>query len=64
MLESEQIEFQIRALDDFGVKQVGMEWNVIEENQSIEPQRGEFMLAAGSPTITRWTDRPRSKRPR
>ncbi len=50
MLESEQIEFRIRALDDFGVKQIGMEWNVIEEGKSTAAEKGEMMLAAGSPT--------------
>ncbi|MCU0711649.1 MAG: hypothetical protein MUC43_06285 [Pirellula sp.] len=50
MLESEQIEFRIRALDDFGVKQVGMEWSVIEEGKSPSAEKGELMLAAGSPT--------------
>lgn len=50
MLDTEQIEFRIRALDDFGIKQVGMEWNVIEDSPSSPPERGEFMLAAGSPT--------------
>lgn len=49
VLESEQIEFRVRALDDFGIKQVGLEWSVIDESRPDRIERGELMLAAGGP---------------
>ncbi|XZE21601.1 hypothetical protein SH449x_001504 [Pirellulaceae bacterium SH449] len=50
VLESEQIEFRVRALDDFGIKQVGLEWSVIDESRSDRIERGELMLASGGPS--------------
>ena len=48
LLDSEQIQFTVRSLDDFGVKHVGMEWKTAEGFQSSKPLTGELMLAAGN----------------
>jgi hypothetical protein len=50
LLDSEQIQFTVRSLDDFGVKQVGMEWRTAEGFQSAQPTSGELLLAPGNPT--------------
>lgn len=50
VLDSEQLQFTLRALDDFGVKQVGLEWKTLESSPSIESEHGEFMLAKGGPS--------------
>ncbi|AMV33522.1 hypothetical protein VN12_15450 [Pirellula sp. SH-Sr6A] len=58
VLDSEQIQFQVRAMDDFGVRRVGLVWKAIEE-QLVAPENpvpsgsemsGEVMLAKGGPT--------------
>jgi hypothetical protein len=49
LLESEQLQFAIRSLDDFGIKHVGMEWKTAEGFQSAKPTSGEVMLAGGGP---------------
>ncbi|MCY2964269.1 MAG: hypothetical protein NT069_11655, partial [Planctomycetota bacterium] len=49
VLDSEALNFKLRAQDDFGVKRVGMEWTGAE-NQTVEkPAKGEKILGAGSP---------------
>lgn len=58
ILDSEQVQFQIRAMDDYGVKHVGLSWRVIEEQSSSPEQStpipaeasGEVMLSKGGPT--------------
>ena len=50
VLETEQIQFTVRSLDDFGIRHVGLEWKTIESSPSIPDEKGEFMLAKGSPT--------------
>jgi hypothetical protein len=47
VLESELLNFKIRALDDFGVKCVGMEWQGIENPIVKDLAKGERILAAG-----------------
>lgn len=47
VLDSEVLKFQIRTQDDFGVKQVGMEWQGIDETAVKTPAKGEQVLAAG-----------------
>ena len=48
VLDSEQLSFSVKAFDDFGVKQVGMEWSGLEDEESpATPALGERLLAAG-----------------
>ena len=50
VLDSEGLNFKLRAQDDFGVARVGMEWKSAE-NQTVEkPAQGEKILGAGGPT--------------
>jgi hypothetical protein len=49
ILDSEQIRFQARSSDDFGIRQVGMEWRTAEGASSPEPVHGEWILASGNP---------------
>ena len=45
LLDSETVRFTLQSSDDFGVKQVGLEWLGSEE----EGSRGEQILATGAP---------------
>ncbi|WP_029247618.1 hypothetical protein [Schlesneria paludicola] len=47
IIDSETLTFKIRAQDDFGVKQVGIEWKGIEDPAVSKRAKGERMLAAG-----------------
>lgn len=48
VLDTEQLNFTVKAFDDFGVKRVGIEWHGIEEEGSpVTPAEGERLLAAG-----------------
>jgi hypothetical protein len=47
VLDTEQLSFKVRAQDDFGIKQVGLEWQGIETAVSGTPGKGERILAAG-----------------
>lgn len=47
VLDSEQINFRVKAEDDFGVKQVGIEWNGLEGEVVERIAKGQRMLAAG-----------------
>ncbi len=49
LLDSEQLQFTIRSVDDFGVKQLGMEWRTAEGFLGTDPVQGELMLSAGNP---------------
>ncbi len=49
VLESETLPFKVIVQDDFGVKQVGMEWRGLDESAVQAPARGERLLAAGGP---------------
>lgn len=50
LLDSEQLQFTVRSVDDFGVKHLGMEWRTAEGFKGTESTQGELMLTAGSPT--------------
>src|SRR4029077_1417818 len=47
VLDSELVNFKIRAHDDFGVKAVGMEWEGIENPVVKTLAKGERLLAGG-----------------
>ncbi len=47
VLDSEQLAFRVKAQDDFGVKQIGMEWQGMEGAIAETPAKGERILAAG-----------------
>ncbi|MES1213487.1 MAG: hypothetical protein ABUL64_02780, partial [Singulisphaera sp.] len=47
VLASETLTFKVRALDDFGVKVVGIEWTGLDENAATKVAKGERALAAG-----------------
>ncbi len=47
VLDIEQLAFKVHALDDFGVKRVGIEWRGVEDPVVKSPTQGERILAAG-----------------
>lgn len=47
VLDSEQIVFHVHARDDFGIKDVGMQWRGIPSEMVDKPAKGEAMLAVG-----------------
>ncbi|HVC93675.1 MAG TPA: proline-rich domain-containing protein, partial [Pirellulales bacterium] len=48
VLDTESLNFTVRAVDDFGIKQVGMEWRGFDDEQAgVTPAKGERLLAAG-----------------
>lgn len=47
VLDSEVLTFQVQAIDDFGVKQVGIEWRAIGESGPSGNILGERLLATG-----------------
>lgn len=47
VLVSESINFNVRALDDFGVKIVGIEWRPLDAEGVEKPAKGEQILSAG-----------------
>jgi hypothetical protein len=49
ILDSEQIVFRARSSDDFGVREVGMEWQTAEGASVPDPVRGEWKLVSGNP---------------
>ncbi len=50
VLSTEVLTFEIQAEDDFGIKQVGLEWEGIENPiQNPEPAIGNKTVSAGSP---------------
>ena len=49
VLDSEQLQFTVRSVDDFGVKHIGMEWRTAEGFKGATPIQGELMLSAGNP---------------
>jgi len=48
VLDTETLHFKARALDDFGVKAIGLEWHGKHGDGNITPARGERLLAAGA----------------
>ena len=54
LLESETVRFSLQARDDFGVKQVGIEWIGSDSGgseSSADRTAGEKLLAAGGPAV-------------
>jgi hypothetical protein len=47
VLDSELLSFKIRTQDDFGVKQIGLEWQGVDNPVVTSPAKGERVLAAG-----------------
>ena len=47
MLDTELLSFKVRAQDDFGIKQVGLDWQGIETAVVGTPAKGERILSAG-----------------
>src|SRR6185503_9210060 len=47
VLDSEALNFKVRAQDDFGIKQVGIDWQGIDTTNFKDPAKGERILAAG-----------------
>ena len=47
VLDSEQLNFRVKGQDDFGVKQIGIEWRGMENTIVENPAKGERILAAG-----------------
>jgi hypothetical protein len=48
VLDSEQLNFQLLASDDFGVRRVGLQWSPLSDEPSPQPM-GSRLLAAGGP---------------
>ncbi len=56
VLSTQVLAFEIQAGDDFGVKQVGIEWQGMEDPiHNPEPSKGEKIVAAGAPVNDRMT---------
>ena len=49
VLDTELLNFKVRAQDDFGVKRVGIEWQGIDRKGVRSVATGERALAAGAP---------------
>jgi hypothetical protein len=49
VMDSEQVNFEAMAGDDFGLRRIGMSWRGIDESLVAEPAKGERVLAAGGP---------------
>jgi hypothetical protein len=47
VLDIEQLAFKVRAQDDFGIKNIGIDWQGIENPVVSTPAKGERILAAG-----------------
>ena len=47
VLDSEALNFKVRAQDDFGVKRVGIDWRGTDKTNFKNPAAGERILAAG-----------------
>ncbi|TWU26010.1 hypothetical protein [Bythopirellula polymerisocia] len=50
VLDSEQLAFQAIARDDFGVREVGMEWEGLFDDYPGGPAHGERLIAPGDPS--------------
>ncbi len=50
VLDSEQINFQALAADDFGIKRIGMSWKGLDEQLISQPAVGERLISTGGPT--------------
>ncbi len=52
VMESEQVNFEALASDDFGLKRIGMSWQGIDSTIVANPASGERVIAAGGPELT------------
>ena len=50
VLDSELLNFKVRAQDDFGVRRVGLEWHGIDRKAGSSLADGDKVIAAGGPT--------------
>ena len=50
VLDSETLQFNVRGVDDFGIKRIGIEWKGFDTTMTSQPAQGERLLGAGSPT--------------
>jgi hypothetical protein len=49
VLVSEQLTFQIQSQDDFGIKEVGLQWQGFQYDGKPSKSKGRTVLAAGGP---------------
>ncbi|MFO0917227.1 MAG: hypothetical protein U0872_02810 [Planctomycetaceae bacterium] len=49
VLDTETLSFRVLAQDDFGIKQIGMEWRAAEPTALHDQLQGERILAGGAP---------------
>jgi hypothetical protein len=47
VLDTELLSFKIRAQDDFGIKQIGIDWQGVDNPIVSTPAKGERILSAG-----------------
>ena len=47
VLDTELLSFKVRAQDDFGIKQIGIDWQGVDSPIESTPAKGERILAAG-----------------
>ena len=47
VLDTEQLNFRVKSEDDFGVKQIGIEWEGADTTAITRPAAGEHIIAAG-----------------
>lgn len=49
LLDSEQLKFKVDAADDFGVREIGMEWKGLRPAPGQEAEHGERVVKLGGP---------------
>ncbi len=49
VLDSEVVVFEVNASDDFGVKQMGLEWRGVDDGTKNEKAKGSKVAGAGAP---------------
>lgn len=49
LLDSEVVNFKVRASDDFGIRRVGLLWRGLPNSVISQPAEGERVLSAGGP---------------
>ncbi len=47
VLDTELLSFKVRAQDDFGIKEIGLDWQGIDSPLVTTPAKGERILSAG-----------------
>lgn len=51
VLDSEQLNFQIMAADDYGIKQVGLSWQGVDPDATVTVAQGQKALFSGAPEL-------------